>query len=119
MGKSEQAFSRSQKLEDTTMGWRFINPKLDALYGTETMPQTAENVAEQFNVNRADQDAFALRSQQRTAAAQESGFFDSEITPVVIPQHKGEPVIIDKDEHPRADTSLEKLTKLRAIVKEN
>lgn len=119
MGKSEQAFGRSQKLEDTTMGWRFINPKLDALYGTETMPQTAENVAEQFNVNRADQDAFALRSQQRTAAAQESGFFGSEITPVVIPQRKGDLVIVDKDEHPRADTTLEKLTKLRAIVKEN
>lgn len=119
MAKSEQAFGRSQKLEDTTMGWRFINPKLDALYGTETMPQTAENVAEQFNVNRADQDAFALRSQQRTAAAQASGFFDSEITPVVIPQRKGASVIIDKDEHPRADTTIEKLTKLRAIVKEN
>lgn len=119
MAKSEQAFGRSQKLEDTTMGWRFINPKLDALYGTETMPQTAENVAEQFNVNRADQDAFALRSQQRTAAAQASGFFDSEITPVVIPQRKGASVIIDKDEHPRADTTIEKLTKLRAIVEEN
>ena len=119
LGKSDQAFSRSQKLEDTTMGWRFINPKLDELYGTETMPKTAENVAEQFNVNRADQDAFALRSQQRTAAAQESGFFNNEITPVVIPQRKGEAIIVDKDEHPRADTTLEKLTKLRAIVKEN
>ena len=119
MGKSDQAFGRTQKLEDTTMGWRFINPKLDELYGTETMPQTAENVAEQFNVNRVDQDALALRSQQRTATAQESGFFESEITPVVIPQRKGEPVIVDTDEHPRADTTLEKLTKLRAIVKEN
>ena len=119
LGKSDQAFGRSQKLEDTTMGWRFINPKLDELYGTETMPKTAENVAEQFNVNRADQDAFALRSQQRTATAQESGFFNNEITPVVIPQRKGKPVIVDKDEHPRADTTLEKLTKLRAIVKEN
>ncbi|MFP3353947.1 3-oxoadipyl-CoA thiolase, partial [Pseudoalteromonas sp. SIMBA_153] len=104
------------KLEDTTMGWRFINPKLDELYGTETMPQTAENVAEQFNINRADQDAFALRSQQRTKAAQESGFFKDEINPVVIPQRKGEPVTIDTDEHPRADTTLEKLTKLRPIV---
>ena len=119
MGKSDQAFGRTQKLEDTTMGWRFINPKFDELYGTETMPQTAENVAEQFNINRVDQDAFALRSQQRTAAAQESGFFESEITSVVIPQSKGEPVIVDKDEHLRADTTLEKLTKLRAIVKEN
>ena len=116
MGKSDQAFGRSQKLEDTTMGWRFINPKLDELYGTETMPQTAENVAEQFNINRADQDAFALRSQQRTAAAQEAGFFKDEITPVSIPQRKGDPVIIDTDEHPRADTTLEKLTKLRPIV---
>ena len=116
MGKSDQAFGRSQKLEDTTMGWRFINPKLDELYGTETMPQTAENVAEQFNVNRADQDAFALRSQQRTAVAQEAGFFKDEITPVVIPQRKGDPVTVDTDEHPRADTTLEKLTKLRPIV---
>ncbi|MGP5177809.1 3-oxoadipyl-CoA thiolase [Psychrobacter aquimaris] len=119
MGKSGKAFSRNQKLEDTTMGWRFINPKLDELYGTETMPKTAENVAEQFNINRADQDAFALRSQQRTNAAQESGFFKDEITPVIIPQRKGDAVIVDKDEHPRADTTLEKLTKLRAIVKEN
>ena len=119
MGKSDQAFGRSQKLEDTTMGWRFINPKLDELYGTETMPQTAENVAEQFNVNRADQDAFALRSQQRTAVAQEAGFFKDEITPVVIPQRKGDPVTIDTDEHPRADTTLEKLTKLRPIVTAN
>ena len=119
IGKSNQAFGRNQKLEDTTMGWRFINPKLDELYGTETMPQTAENVAEQFNINRADQDAFALRSQQRTHAAQASGFFKDEITPVIIPQRKGEPIIVDKDEHPRADTTLEKLTKLRAVVKEN
>lgn len=119
MGKADKPFARNQKLEDTTMGWRFINLKLDKLYGTETMPQTAENVAEQFNVNRADQDAFALRSQQRTAAAQEVGFFKDEITPVIIPQRKGEPVIVDTDEHPRADTTLEKLTKLRAIVKEN
>jgi len=119
MGKSDQAFGRSQKLEDTTMGWRFINPKLDELYGTETMPQTAENVAEQFNVNRADQDAFALRSQQRTAVAQEARFFKDEITPVVIPQRKGDPVTVDTDEHPRADTTLEKLTKLRPIVTAN
>ena len=119
MGKSEKPFDRTNKLEDTTMGWRFINPKLDELYGTESMPQTAENVAEQFNVNRADQDAFALRSQQRTAAAQESGFFKDEITPVIIPQRKGEPITVDTDEHPRADTTLEKLTKLRPIVSAN
>jgi|TARA_R110000787_G_scaffold78261_3_gene171434 acetyl-CoA C-acetyltransferase len=116
MGKADKPFARNQTLEDTTMGWRFINPKLDELYGTETMPQTAENVAEQFNVNRADQDAFALRSQQRTAAAQEAGFFKDEITPVSIPQRKGDPVTVDTDEHPRADTTLEKLTKLRPIV---
>jgi len=116
MGKANKPFDRSQTLEDTTMGWRFINPKLDELYGTETMPQTAENVAEQFNVNRADQDAFALRSQQRTAAAQKAGFFKDEITPVSIPQRKGEPITVDTDEHPRADTTLEKLTKLRPIV---
>jgi len=119
MGKSDKAFGRAQTLEDTTMGWRFINPKLDALYGTETMPQTAENVAEQFDINRADQDAFALRSQQRTKAAQASGFFKDEITSVIIPKRKGNAVIVDTDEHPRADTTLEKLTKLRAIVKEN
>ena len=119
MGKSDKAFGRTQTLEDTTMGWRFVNPKLDELYGTETMPQTAENVAEQFNVNRADQDAFALRSQQRTNAAQALGFFKDEISPVIIPQRKGDAVIVDTDEHPRADTTLEKLTKLRAIVKEN
>lgn len=116
MGKANKPFDRSQTLEDTTMGWRFINLKLDELYGTETMPQTAENVAEQFNINRADQDAFALRSQQRTAAAQKAGFFKDEITPVVIPQRKGDPVTVDTDEHPRADTTLEKLTKLRPIV---
>ena len=116
MGKANKPFDRSQTLEDTTMVWRFINPKLDELYGTETMPQTAENVAEQFNINRADQDAFALRSQQRTAAAQKAGFFKDEITPVSIPQRKGEPITVDTDEHPRADTTLEKLTKLRPIV---
>lgn len=116
MGKSNSAFGRSQKLEDTTMGWRFVNPKLDELYGTESMPQTAENVAQQFNINRADQDAFALRSQQRTAAAQQAGFFKKEIAPVTIPQRKGDAVIVDTDEHPRADTTLEKLAKLRPIV---
>ena len=116
MGKAETAFGRAQKLEDTTMGWRFINPKLDELYGTETMPQTAENVAEQFNVNRADQDQFALSSQQRTADAQARGFFEQEIIPVSIPQRKGESVVIAQDEHPRA-TTLEALTKLKPVVK--
>ena len=116
MGKAETAFGRAQKLEDTTMGWRFINPKLKELYGVETMPQTAENVAAQFNVNRADQDQFALISQQRTADAQARGFFEQEIIPVTIPQRKGEPVVIAKDEHPRA-TTLEALTKLKPVVK--
>lgn len=119
MGKSDKAFDRANKLEDTTMGWRFINPKLDELYGTESMPQTAENVAEQFNINRADQDAFALRSQQRTATAQDAGFFRDEITPVIISQRKGASITVDTDEHPRADTTLEKLTKLRPIVMTN
>ncbi|WP_180000683.1 3-oxoadipyl-CoA thiolase [Acinetobacter sp. YH12239] len=117
MGKSESAFGRTQKIEDTTMGWRFINPKLKEMYGVETMPQTAENVAEQFNISRADQDQFALTSQQRTAAAQARGFFDQEIVPVTIPQRKGDAVVVAKDEHPRASTTLEALTKLKPVVK--
>jgi len=117
MGKSDSAFGRSQKIEDTTMGWRFINPKLKELYGVDTMPQTAENVAEQFNVNRADQDQFALVSQQRTASAQAKGFFSKEIVTVEIPQRKGDAVVIDTDEHPRASTTLEGLSKLKPVVK--
>ncbi|MDE4039404.1 3-oxoadipyl-CoA thiolase [Acinetobacter pittii] len=117
MGKSDSAFGRSQKIEDTTMGWRFINPKLKELYGVDTMPQTAENVAEQFNVNRADQDQFALVSQQRTASAQAKGFFSKEIVAVEIPQRKGDVVVIDIDEHPRASTTLEALSKLKPVVK--
>jgi len=117
MGKAETAYGRTQKIEDTTMGWRFINPKLKELYGVETMPETAENVAAQFNINREDQDKFALASQQRTAAAQAKGFFQNEIIPVVIPQRKGEPVVVDTDEHPRASTTLEGLTKLKPVVK--
>ncbi|MGE9796400.1 3-oxoadipyl-CoA thiolase [Acinetobacter baumannii] len=117
MGKSDSAFGRSQKIEDTTMGWRFINPKLKELYGVDTMPQTAENVAEQFNVNRADQDQFALVSQQRTASAQAKGFFSKEIVAVEIPQCKGDAVVIDTDEHPRASTTLEGLSKLKPVVK--
>ncbi len=116
MGKSESAFGRGQKMEDTTMGWRFINPKLKELYGVETMPQTAENVAEHFNINRADQDQFALTSQQRTAAAQANGFFDKEIIAVTIPQRKGDPIVVAKDEHPRA-TTIGALTKLKPVVK--
>ncbi|HCJ0470972.1 TPA: 3-oxoadipyl-CoA thiolase, partial [Acinetobacter baumannii] len=117
MGKADSAFGRSQKIEDTTMGWRFINPKLKELYGVDTMPQTAENVAEQFNVNRADQDQFALVSQQRTASAQAKGFFSKEIVAVEIPQRKGEAVVIDTDEHPRASTTLVALSKLKPVVK--
>ncbi|HFF8269715.1 TPA: 3-oxoadipyl-CoA thiolase [Acinetobacter baumannii] len=117
MGKSDSAFGRSQKIEDTTMGWRFINPKLKELYGVDTMPQTAENVAEQFNVNRSDQDQFALVSQQRTASAQAKGFFSKEIVAVEIPQRKGDAVVIDTDEHPRASTTLEGLSKLKPVVK--
>ncbi|MBJ8439467.1 3-oxoadipyl-CoA thiolase [Acinetobacter junii] len=117
MGKSDSAFGRSQKIEDTTMGWRFINPKLKEMYGVDTMPQTAENVAEQFKINRIDQDQFALNSQQRTTAAQSKGFFKQEIVPVTIPQHKGDAVVIDTDEHPRASTTIEALTKLKGVVK--
>lgn len=117
MGKAETAYGRTQKIEDTTMGWRFINPKLKELYGVETMPETAENVAAQFNINREDQDKFALTSQQRTAAAQTKGFFKNEIVPVIIPQRKGEPIVVDTDEHPRASTTLEGLTKLKPVVK--
>ncbi|CAI3141635.1 Beta-ketoadipyl-CoA thiolase [Acinetobacter calcoaceticus] len=116
MGKSDSAFGRGQKIEDTTMGWRFINPKLKELYGVDTMPQTAENVAEQFNVNRADQDQFALASQQRTASAQAKGFFSKEIVAVEIPQRKGGAVVIDTDEQPRAST-LDGLSKLKPVVK--
>ena len=117
MGKSDSAFGRSQKIEDTTMGWRFINPKLKEMYGVDTMPQTAENVAEQFKINRIDQDQFALNSQQRSAAAQAKGFFKNEIVPVSIPQRKGDAVVVDTDEHPRASTTIEALTKLKGVVK--
>ncbi|OUY05989.1 3-oxoadipyl-CoA thiolase [Acinetobacter populi] len=117
MGKSDSAYGRSQKIEDTTMGWRFINPKLKELYGVDTMPQTAENVAEQFQINRADQDLFALNSQQRTAAAQAKGYFKQEIIPVTIAQRKGDAIVIDTDEHPRTSTTLEGLSKLKGVVK--
>ena len=117
MGKPEAAYGRSQKLEDTTMGWRFINPKLKELYGVDSMPQTAENLAEQFNISREDQDTFAFNSQQRTATAQGKGFFNKEIVAVEIPQRKGAPIIIDTDEHPRASTTLEGLNKLKPVVK--
>lgn len=116
LGKSASAFGREQKLEDTTMGWRFVNPVLDGLYGTETMPRTGENVAVDHRIDRDSQDAFALRSQQRCAAAQQSGFLAAEITPVTVPGRKrGETVDVDTDEHPRADTSAEALAKLKPL----
>ncbi|WP_312519240.1 3-oxoadipyl-CoA thiolase [Stutzerimonas nitrititolerans] len=114
MGKAETAFGRTQKIEDTTIGWRFINPKMKELYGVDAMPQTADNVAEDYKISREDQDAFALRSQQRTAAAQAAGFFAEEIVPVVIKGRKGDTVVYT-DEHPRADTTAEALAKLRPI----
>jgi len=119
MGKADAAFSRSAEIFDTTLGWRFINPALKAKYGVDTMPETGENVAEDYKVSRADQDAFALRSQQRAAAAQAAGFFGCELIPVLIPQKKGDPKKFDTDEHPRADTTLEALQKLKPVVKPN
>ena len=116
MGKADSAYSRSQKIEDTTMGWRFINPALKARFGVDSMPQTAENVAEQFQIPRADQDQFAFNSQQRTAAAQARGFFDKEILPVTIQPRKGDAIVINQDEHPRASTTLAGLNKLKGVV---
>ncbi len=116
MGKAESAFSRSAKIEDTTIGWRFVNPLMKAKYGIDSMPETAENVAVDFKISRADQDAFALRSQQRTAAAVAAGRLAEEIVPVMIPQKKGDPVIVARDEHPR-ETTLEALARLRGVVK--
>jgi acetyl-CoA acyltransferase len=117
MGKADSAFSRSAKIEDTTIGWRFVNPLMKSRHGTHSMPETAENVAEEFGVSRADQDAFALRSQQRWAAASARGFFDSEIVPVDVLRKKGEPIHFAVDEHPRPDTSAEMLARLKGVVK--
>lgn len=117
MGKASSAFSRDAQMYDTTIGWRFVNKMLKKQYGVDSMPETAENVAEQFSIARGDQDAFALRSQQRTAAAQEAGRFDEEIVPVSIPQRKGDPLIVSVDEHPRA-TTIEALSKLRTPFRE-
>lgn len=114
MPKAETAFSRANAVYDTTIGWRFINKLMDKQYGTDSMPETAENVAEDFNITREDQDAFALRSQQKTKAAQDAGRLAEEICPVTIPLRKGDPKIVDTDEHPRADTTLETLAGLRA-----
>ncbi|GAA0414291.1 3-oxoadipyl-CoA thiolase [Massilia aurea] len=115
MGKADSAFSRAAKIEDTTLGWRFVNPRMKAQYGIDSMPETAENVAREFNVSRADQDAFALRSQQRWAQAHAAGVFKDEIVPVTL-QGKKETRIVDTDEQPRADSSLEALAKLKGVV---
>jgi len=117
MGKADAAFSRAAKIEDTTLGWRFINPLMRAKYGVDAMPETAEIVAEEFRVSREDQDAFALRSQQRAAAAMRACILSQEIVPVPIPQKKGDSVLFSIDEHPRADSSLAALAKLAGVVK--
>jgi 3-oxoadipyl-CoA thiolase len=117
IAKAESAFSRAAKIEDTTIGWRFVNPLMKAKYGIDSMPETAENVAEEFKVGRADQDAFALRSQQRWGAAQANGFYRSEIVPVSVPAKKGVPTLVDRDEHPRPDVTLDALAKLKGVVK--
>src|SRR5579862_574743 len=117
MGKADTPFSRAAEIFDTTIGWRFVNPLMKSKYGVDSMPETAENVAEDFNVSRADQDAFAYRTQQRWAKAQAAGFFADELMPVSIPQKKGDPKEFDTDEHPRPETTLEALAKLRPVVK--
>ncbi|CAM3484120.1 3-oxoadipyl-CoA thiolase [Halomonas lysinitropha] len=118
MGKAEQAFSRSAEIHDTTIGWRFVNRQMKAQFGIDSMPETAENVAAQFGISRQDQDAFALRSQQRTAAAMEAGRLAEEIVPVEVPRRKQEPLVVDTDEHPRASTTLEQLAKLPTPFRE-
>ncbi len=117
MAKADSAFSRSAEIFDTTLGWRFVNPVMKEKYGIDSMPETAENVAEEYGVNRADQDAFSYRTQQRWARANAAGFFKSEIVPVAIPQKKGEAKNFDTDEHPRPETTLEALAKLKPVVK--
>jgi len=117
MGKASEAFSRAAEIYDTTLGWRFVNPVLKAQYGIDSMAETGENVAEEFQVTRADQDAFALRSQQRAGAAAAAGYFAEEIVPVEVPGGKAGPVVVDKDEHPRPETTLEGLAKLKPIVR--
>ena len=118
MPKADAAFSRKAEIYDTTIGWRFVNRQMKALYGTESMPETGENVAERWQISREDQDAFAFRSQQKAAAAMENGRLAAEIEPVVIPQRKGDPAIIDKDEHPRPQTTVEQLAKLPTPFRE-
>jgi acetyl-CoA acyltransferase len=118
-GKADSAFSRTPQTYDTTIGWRFVNPLMKSRYGVDSMPETAENVAEDFHVCRQDQDAFAYRTQQRWARAHAAGFFRNEIVPVPVPQQKGDPKIFDTDEHPHRDTTLEALSKLKPVVKPN
>ena len=117
IGKAETAFSRNARIEDTTIGWRFVNPAMQAAHGIDSMPETAENVAADFGIARDDQDAFALRSQQRCRAAQQAGFFDGEIVPVPVAHGKGEPVAVARDEHPRGDATIDDLRKLRPVVR--
>src|ERR1700742_2750330 len=117
--KADSAFSRTAEIYDTTIGWRFINPRLKEKYGVDSMPETGENVAADFKVSRADQDQFALRSQQRTAAACARGFFESELVPVEIPQRKAKPLVVARDEHPRPETTLEQLAKLPTPFRAN
>ena len=119
MPKATNAFSRDTSLYDTTLGWRFVNPLLEQQYGVDSMPETAENVAEQFDISRVDQDAFALRSQQRAAAAIANGFFDDEIEPVSIPQRKGDAVVVSTDEHPRAEANFAALSALPTPFRQN
>lgn len=117
MGKAESAFSRAARVEDTTIGWRFVNPLMKTLHGVDSMPETAENVADDFHISRADQDAFAVRSQQRAGQAIASGRFAREIVPVLVPQKKGEPKQVLHDEHPRPETTLEQLSRLKGVVR--
>lgn len=117
MGKAESAYSRGAKLEDTTIGWRFINPQMKALYGVDSMPETAENIADQYGISREDQDAFALLSQQRAAAAQQKGLLAEEIVAVEVPRRKQSPLIVSEDEHLRPDSSLEGLARLKPVVR--
>ncbi len=115
MPKATAAFTRSNAVYDTTIGWRFVNPKMKDMYGTDSMPQTADNVAEDYAINREDQDAFAARSQERWQAANEAGIFGDEISPVSVPQRKGDPIVVDTDEHPRPGTDAAKLSKLKGV----
>src|SRR5260370_4248965 len=117
MGKAAEAFQRSSEVYDTTIGWRFVNPLMKQQYGVDSMPETGKNVAEKFQVARKDQDAFAFRSQQRAGQAMASGFFAEEIVPVEAPGGKAGPIVVDKDEHPRPDTTLETLAKLKPFVR--